>query len=93
MEVLIIGGITTAIGIRFIQTVLRHDDATAVHQLHDDAPARLVYVSCDPVTLARDLVQLRSGGLELQSIQALDLVPGTFHVECVATLARRSSLP
>jgi 23S rRNA (uracil1939-C5)-methyltransferase len=57
------------------------------------APARLVYVSCDPVTLARDLVQLRAGGFELQSIQALDLFPGTFHVECVATLGRRSSPP
>ena len=38
-----------------------------------------------------DLVQLRAGGFELQSIKALDLFPGTFHVECVATLARSPS--
>ncbi len=61
---------------------------SVVQALVRRAPARLVYVSCDPVTLARDLVQLRTGGFELQAIEALDLFPGTFHVECVATLNR-----
>jgi 23S rRNA (uracil1939-C5)-methyltransferase len=59
---------------------------SVVQALLRRAPARLVYVSCDPVTLARDLVQLHEGGLELRRIEALDLFPGTFHVECVATL-------
>ena len=41
-----------------------------------------------PVTLARDLVQLREGGYELLDLEAFDQFPGTFHVECVAGLRR-----
>jgi 23S rRNA (uracil1939-C5)-methyltransferase len=51
-------------------------------------PRAVVYVSCDPPTLARDLQALLGRGYALQSLQALDLFPDTFHVETIAALAR-----
>ncbi|MCX7708094.1 MAG: 23S rRNA (uracil(1939)-C(5))-methyltransferase RlmD, partial [Anaerolineae bacterium] len=47
-------------------------------------PRRIVYVSCDPATLARDAVQLTQAGFQLVEAQPVDLFPQTFHVETIA---------
>jgi 23S rRNA (uracil1939-C5)-methyltransferase len=51
------------------------------------APA-IVYVSCDPATLSRDLRALLSAGYELSSVTLADLFPQTFHLESVVELRR-----
>jgi len=51
-------------------------------------PIRIVYVSCDPPTLARDLGRFLAAGYELRSVTAFDLFPNTPHVETVAVLTR-----
>ncbi len=52
------------------------------------AEQRVVYVSCDPATLARDLGALIEGGLRLIDVTVFDMMPMTAQVEVVATLAR-----
>jgi 23S rRNA (uracil1939-C5)-methyltransferase len=52
-------------------------------------PKRIVYVSCNPSTLARDLKYLCGHGFEAQEVQPVDMFPWTGHVECVALIERR----
>ena len=51
-------------------------------------PKQIVYVSCDPSTLARDLHTLQPSGYRPVALTLIDLFPQTFHLETVATLER-----
>jgi 23S rRNA (uracil1939-C5)-methyltransferase len=61
----------------------------AITQLLRIAPARIVYISCQPATLARDLKLLVAGGYRVISVQPVDLFPQTAHIESVCVLVRR----
>lgn len=52
-------------------------------------PERVVYVSCDPATLARDVKYLRGNGYEVERVRATDMFPHTVHVETVCLLERK----
>ncbi len=52
------------------------------------APKKIVYVSCNPETLTRDLFALRKGGYKVKKIQPVDMFPFTEHTECVVQLCR-----
>ena len=53
-------------------------------------PERIVYVSCDPATLARDVKYLRESGYEIKRVKAVDMFPHTVHVETVVLLSHKS---
>ena len=53
------------------------------------APKRVVYVSCNPETLARDLFTLSKGGYKVKTVQPVDMFPQTGHVETVVCLTRK----
>ncbi len=64
-------------------------DEAALSIIADASPDRIVYVSCDSATLARDLQYLRSRGYELIRIRCVDMFPQTVHVESVVLLTRQ----
>jgi 23S rRNA (uracil1939-C5)-methyltransferase len=61
-------------------------DPVAMAALIESAPQQIVYVSCDPATLARDIQKLVAAGYLLESVTPFDLFPQTYHVECIASL-------
>jgi 23S rRNA (uracil1939-C5)-methyltransferase len=61
---------------------------TVVHRIIDAAPRRIVYVSCNPTTLAPNAAELVAAGWTLQSVRPVDMFPHTHHIECVALLER-----
>ena len=63
--------------------------ADTIEALHRMQPRRIVYVSCDPATLARDVALLKERGYVLQSAQAADLFPRCAHVESIVCLCRQ----
>ena len=60
----------------------------AVDALAASSLSRLVYVSGDPATLARDAKRLVTHGFRLRSVQPIDLAPHTYYIDCVALLER-----
>ncbi len=63
-------------------------NADTIEALSRFAPRRIVYVSCDPATLARDVALLKERGYRLQNAMAADLFPRCAHVETVVTLSK-----
>jgi 23S rRNA (uracil1939-C5)-methyltransferase len=57
-----------------------------VRRIIEAAPKRIVYVSCNPTTLAPNAAQLVEAGYELKRVRPVDLFPQTPHIECVALL-------
>jgi 23S rRNA (uracil1939-C5)-methyltransferase len=55
------------------------------------AAPEMVYVSCDPTTLARDLRSLVASGYAIESVTLADLFPQTFHIETIVSLSRNAS--
>lgn len=64
-------------------------DEAALKTMVKMQPERIVYVSCDSATLARDLKYLCGEGYEVQKVKACDMFPGTVHVETVVLLQRK----
>ncbi len=62
--------------------------AAVVRGLAQLAPPRLIYVSCDPATLSRDLRMLLESGFHVETVHLVDLFPQTFHLESVVELGR-----
>ena len=63
-------------------------NADTIEALSRMSPRRLVYVSCDPATLARDVALLKERGYRLKNAQAADLFPRCSHVESIVCLTR-----
>lgn len=61
-------------------------DEALLNTIIEHKPKRVVYVSCNPATLARDLRILEDGGYETKEIQPVDMFPQTIHCEAVAWL-------
>ena len=61
-----------------------------VRRIIEASPSRIVYVSCNPTTLAPNAAQLVEAGYELVRVRPVDMFPQTPHIECVAALVRRS---
>lgn len=59
-----------------------------LHAVLKTEPRRIVYVSCNPATLARDVKLLSAGGYSLVKAQPVDMFPHSAHVECVVLLSR-----
>lgn len=63
-------------------------DAACLETMVKMRPDRIVYVSCDSATLARDLKYLCGEGYEVKKVKACDMFPGTVHVETVVLMSR-----
>ena len=64
-------------------------DETLLRTMVKMNPERIVYVSCDSATLARDLKYLGENGYEIKRIRPVDQFPHTVHVEYVCLLSRK----
>jgi 23S rRNA (uracil1939-C5)-methyltransferase len=59
-----------------------------VRRIIESSPKRIVYVSCNPTTLAPNAAQLAEAGWRLEQVSPVDMFPQTPHIECVAALSR-----
>lgn len=67
-------------------------EKSLIEAIAEMRPNRVVYVSCDPATLARDLRIFEDLGYKTEAVQPVDMFPHTNHVECVVGIRRKDSL-
>lgn len=77
-----------------IDTVIVDPPRSGLHKkvipiLEKISPKTIIYVSCDPITMARD-INLLSNNYELVEVTPYDMFPNTYHVECVSLLSRKT---
>ena len=68
-------------------------NSDAIEAISRMSPKRLVYVSCDPATLARDVALLKERGFRVEKVAAADLFPKCSHIESIALLKRSGKEP
>lgn len=66
-------------------------DETFINHAVSFSPKRVVYVSCNPATQARDVAELAKAGYKLINVQPVDMFPQTLHVESVALLVKNNN--
>ncbi|WP_224752657.1 23S rRNA (uracil(1939)-C(5))-methyltransferase RlmD [Metabacillus arenae] len=66
-------------------------DEALLETILEMKPQRVVYVSCNPATLARDLEVLERGGFKTMEVQPVDMFPHTAHVECVSQIVLKEA--
>ena len=63
-------------------------DKRVIDALVTAQPNNIVYISCDPSTLARDAKRLITGGYQLKQVTPFDLFPQTYHIESISLFTR-----
>jgi 23S rRNA (uracil1939-C5)-methyltransferase len=63
----------------------------ALKRIIDINCKKIVYVSCNPVTLSRDLVEFETEGYSINKITPVDMFPNTFHIETVVQLTKQET--
>jgi len=77
------------IEVLFVDPPRKGLEAEALAAILTVGPPRLLYLSCDPATLARDLGRLvTEGGYRIEWLQPIDFFPNTSHIETLAVLRR-----
>ncbi len=64
-------------------------DKTLIASIIKANPEKIIYVSCNPSTLARDLGYLRGDGYKVEEVQPVDMFPMTMHVEVIVKLEKQ----
>ena len=80
----------SAVGLVVVNPPRKGLQADTVRALVELEPRRIIYVSCGPVSLARDLDRLIDGGYRVDVVQPIDLMPGTPQIETVVGLTREA---
>jgi 23S rRNA (uracil1939-C5)-methyltransferase len=60
----------------------------ALNALVELNPPLIVYISCDPATLSRDIRRFSAAGYQLAQVTPFDMFPQTYHVECIAVIQK-----
>ena len=83
------GGETAHADVIVVDPPRKGCEESLLQTMVDMQPERIVYVSCDSATLARDVKFLRGNGYELERVRAVDQFPHTVHVETVVLLSQQ----